>query len=196
MPGESVKDRLVLATVGLLRDRADASGITARQIAREADVNLAMINYYFGSKDALLTAAVSLVIADKAAALTEIGGRSGPADAKLRDFLSTLSDITMEYAELTRPTVPWVLLEGELDATHHLLPLVRDCFGDRRSETECRIIAYQLVSFSQLVFYRSASFLKYTGIDIEDKRQRDELLRTILDIYLNQGTLRGEFERR
>jgi AcrR family transcriptional regulator len=186
MLGETVKDRLLLATVRLLGERADASGITARQIAREADVNLAMINYYFGSKDALLTAAVRLVIADKAAALREIGGRSGPADRKLRDFLTTMSDITMEYAGLTRPTVPWILLEGDLDATHHLLPLVRECFGDRRSDTECRIIAYQLVSFSQLVFYRSASFLKYTGIDIEDKRQRDELFQTILDIYLNE----------
>lgn len=174
------------ATMRLLGETGSARGLTARQIAAEADANLAMINYYFGSKDALLTAAVSAFIAERAVGLKRAGAGRGDPKHRLHAFLAAMSDLTVEYAELTRPTVPWVLLEGEFDAAYHLLPLVRECFGERRSEDECRLIAYQLISFSQLVFYRSADFQRYTGIDVDDKRQRDELFWTVLDLYLPQ----------
>lgn len=186
MPSDTVKDQLIQATMKLLTESKNPSKITARQIAQEADANLAMINYYFGSKDTLLSTAVSMLIADKAVALKEIRDRSAPAKEKLRDFLITLSDITIGYAELTRPTIPYLLLEGEIEVPYHILPMIKECCGDRRSETECRIIAYQLIAFSQLVFYRSGDFSKYTGIDIEDKRQRDGLFQTILDIFVNE----------
>ena len=184
---EPVKQRLIRATVKLLSDTGSASGITARQIAREAGANLAMINYYFGSKDALVTAAVSSLIAERAVALRAAGARSDDPQQRLHAFLTAMSDLTVEYAELTRPTVPWILLEGEFDAAYHLMPFVRECFGNHRTETECRIIAYQLISFSQLVFYRSADFQRYTGIEVDDKHQRDELFRTILDLYLPES---------
>jgi TetR/AcrR family transcriptional regulator, regulator of cefoperazone and chloramphenicol sensitivity len=104
---------------------------------------------------------------------------------RLKEFLITMSDMTMDYAVLTKPTVPYVLLEGEIELPYDILPMVKECFGDKRSETECRIIAYQLISFSQLIFYRSIDFLKYTGVDINDKEQRDALFQTILDLFLN-----------
>ena len=185
MHGDTLKDQLVQATMKLLAKSKNPGKITARQIAHEADANLAMINYYFGSKDTLLSTAVNMLIADKAVALKEIRESSAPAIQKLRDFLITLSDITIGYAELTRPTIPYLLLEGDIEVPYHILPMIKECYGDRRSETECRIIAYQLIAFSQLLFYRSSDFLKYTGIDIEDKRQRDELFQTILDIFMN-----------
>ena len=104
---------------------------------------------------------------------------------RLKEFLITMSDMTMDYAVLTKTTVPYVLLEGEIELPYDILPMVKECFGDKRSETECRIIAYQLISFSQLIFYRSIDFLKYTGVDINDKEQRDALFQTILDLFLN-----------
>jgi hypothetical protein len=64
--------------------------------------------------------------------------------------------------------------------------MIKACCGEKRSETECRIIAYQIISFSQLVFYRSSDFLKLTGIDIDDKKQRDALFQTILDIFFGE----------
>ncbi len=186
MHSDTVKDQLIQATMKLLANSKNTSKITARQIAHEAEVNLAMINYYFGSKDTLLSTAVNKLIADRAVALKEIRESSIPARQKLRDFLVTLSDITIDYAELTRPTIPYLLLEGEIEVPYHILPMIKECCGDKRSETECRIIAYQLIAFSQLVFYRSSDFLKFTGIDIEDKRQRDRLFQTILDIFISE----------
>ncbi len=185
MENENVKDQLILATMKLLGESKNPGRITARQIANEADVNLAMINYYFSSKDALVNTAVNKLMADRANDLKEIRDSNIPVKQKLKEFLITMSDIANDYSELSRPTVPYLLLEGDIELPYYILPMIKECCGDKRSETECRIIAYQLISFSQLVFYRSGDFLKYTGVDVNDKKQRDTLLQTILDIYIN-----------
>lgn len=187
MPNDNVKDQLIQAAMKLLSENKSASNITARQIVSEANANLAMINYYFGSKDALVSSAVGKLMADRANELKDIRDSQIPAKQKLMEFLTTMSDITIDFAELTKPTVPYLLLEGEIDLPYFILPMIKKCCGDRRSETECRIIAYQIITFSQLVFYRSDDFLKLTGIDISDKKQRDDLFQTVIDIFFGNG---------
>lgn len=186
MHNDNVKERLIQAAMELLTEIKNPSKITARQIANEAKANLAMINYYFSSKDALVNIAVSKLMADRANELKEIKDSDMPAKQKLKEFLVTMSDIAIDYSELTKPTIPYLLLEGEIELPYYILPIIKECFGDKRSETECRIIAYQLISFSQLVFYRSDDFLKYTGIDINDEKQRNALYQSILDIFINE----------
>jgi len=186
MQRDSVKDQLIQATMSLLTESKNPSKITARQIANEADANLAMINYYFNSKDELVSIAVNKLMADRANELKEIKDSHMHAKQKLAEFLTTMSDITIDFSELTKPTIPYLLLEGEIDLPYYILPMLKECCGDKRSEMECRIIAYQLISFSQLVFYRSSDFLKYTGIDISNKKQRDTMFQTILDIFINE----------
>jgi hypothetical protein len=95
-----------------------------------------------------------------------------------------MSNITIEYSELTKPTVPYLLLEGEIDLPYFILPMIKECLGDKRSEAECRMIAYQIISFSQLVFYRSGDFLKLTGIDMLDKKQRDTMFESMIDMCI------------
>lgn len=186
MQNDNVKDQLIQATMKVLAESKNPGKITARQIANEADANLAMINYYFNSKDALVNTAVNKLMTDKADQLKKIRDSDIPAKQKLKKFLITMSDITIDYSELTKPTIPYLLLEGEIELPYHILPMIKECCGDKKSETECRIIAYQLISFSQLVFYRSSDFLKYTGIDIRDKKQKDTLFQTILDIFISE----------
>jgi len=53
---ENTSEQLILATIKLLSTREEVSQITARDIVAEAKTNLAMINYCFKSKEALLIA--------------------------------------------------------------------------------------------------------------------------------------------
>ena len=50
--------RLIEATIAQIEDRG-LSNVTVRGIAAEADMNVAAVNYYFGSKSALLDAALA-----------------------------------------------------------------------------------------------------------------------------------------
>ncbi len=185
MQNTSVKDQILSATIRLLEQSADAGKITARQIAAEADANLAMINYYFASKDALISAAVDSLIAKRAIELKEIKEKDIPAKQKLIEFLLKLSDITVEYAEYTKPTLPYVILEKEIEEPYHILPMIIECCGEERSETACRIIAYQLTTFLQITFYRSDDFRKYAGLDITKPEDRKALITTMIDTLIS-----------
>lgn len=181
MPNESVKEQLIQAAIKLLTESKDPGKITARQIVCEAKVNLAMINYYFNSKDELINLAVGKIIEKRADSLKEINRKAIPAKQKLVEFITTMSDILIEYAEITRPTIPYLLLEGNLDTSYFILPVIRECFDNKKTEAECRIIAYQMVSFLQLAFYRLDEFAKYTGKDIMEKEERDDLIQTTVN---------------
>jgi AcrR family transcriptional regulator len=180
MPNDNAKEQLLNATIELLAENCSADKITARQIAAKAEVNLAMINYYFPSKDALISVAVDKVIANQAAELEAIKEKDIPAKQKLLEFLLKMSDITVEFSQYTKSTIPYVLLEKEIEEPYHILPMVKECYGDKCSETECRIIAYQLTTFSQIAFYRSDDFKKYSGLDMMKSKDRKELFDTLM----------------
>lgn len=181
MPIYNVKDRLLYATTKLLAESSDASKITARQIAAKADANLAMINYYFSSKDALISAAVDKMIKYRALELEKIKVQNIPAKQRIIEFLQKMSDITVEYSQYTKATVPYTLLEKEILEPYHILPMVKECLGDSHSETECRIIAYQITTFTQITFFRSDDFKKYSGLDIMNAEERNTFLCTMVN---------------
>ena len=180
MNEENVKERLIQATVDLLQKEKGAKKITARKIAETAEANLAMINYYFKSKDELVSIAVNQLI-EKSGQKQEKQQESNDPTEKLIAFLIATADSTCEYAELTRPTIPYLLLEGELDLPYQILPMVKDCFNNRKAEVECRVIAYQLVSFLQLAFYRGKDFERYSSINVMDREQRHQLCRMLVE---------------
>lgn len=180
MSTDNIKEQLIQATVKLLKENNEISKITARQIVSAAGTTLGMIKYYFDSKDALVNEAVNRLIADRAVQLQEIQSKDIPATEKLIEFLTNVSDTMVEYQQYTKPTIPYCLLNVELNDPYYILPLVKECFPSK-TETECRIIAYQLVSFPQLVFYRSVDFQKYTGINVDSKEERDRFLRLLVE---------------
>jgi len=84
--GGSTKERILAATIELLeRDGWDA--VTVRGIAAHAEVNLALVNYHFGSKTNLKLAAFDAVLHD--AVETPMGApHEGPdLDGGLRELI-------------------------------------------------------------------------------------------------------------
>ena len=65
-----------------------------------------------------------------------------------------------------------------------LLPLLREIFGSDKAETELRLIAFQVIIFTQVAFLRSDRFRQYAGIDLFDDIQRDTAIDMLLDNLL------------
>jgi len=75
--GRSTKERILTSTIELLeRDGWDA--VTVRGIAAHAGVNLALVNYHFGSKTNLKLAALDAALLDAVATPTGDDMRVGP----------------------------------------------------------------------------------------------------------------------
>lgn len=187
MAGDNVKEQLIDATVRLLNNGEDVNKLTARKIVAEAKVNLSMINYYFNTKDALINLAVGKILENSAEDLMGIKEKDIPAKDKLREFLVKISDILFKYEDIVKPSVPYILLQGHFEQTYQILPLIKECFSENKSETECRMIACQMVTFMQLVFYRSEEFMKYSGVDISVEKQRNWLIDMQLNLLIHEN---------
>lgn len=184
MISNNQKDVLLEATIELFKETEHPEKVTSRQIASRAGVNLAMINYYFGSKDELTSQALSAIFTipiDKLQALRN------PAEApkeRLKNFLIYISQIVIRYKRYTKLYIPHLLLEADISQPQLILPEIREHFGLEKSEEQCRLIAYQLISFLQLIFYRSDAFMLYSGININLENEAERLINTELNLLL------------
>lgn len=184
MKDESQKDALIKATIELLEEAEHPEKVTSRQIAVRAGVNLAMINYYFGSKEVLTSQAVSEILNVTACIFQFPVNPSESPKERLRHILRKISQVIVKYQRYTKIYVPHLLLEDEITLPQYVLPEIRKHFGIKRSETECRIIAYEMISFLQLAFYRADAFMRYTGIDLTKESAVNKLIDWEIEQFL------------
>ena len=83
-------------------------------------------------------------------------------------MLWKLCKLVRKFGNFTRMAVPYILLQADIEAPLYILPLLREHFGGSRSETEIRVLAYEMLSFMQLVFYRAEDFAKYAGLGLDE----------------------------
>lgn len=90
--GDATRRAIVEATIGLIGDVGWAA-VTTRQVARRAGVTQGVIHYHFGSKEALLRAAMTVattqLIVEPAARLADAAGLG----VGLRELLAALGTI-------------------------------------------------------------------------------------------------------
>jgi TetR/AcrR family transcriptional regulator, regulator of cefoperazone and chloramphenicol sensitivity len=111
MSGEETKRLLVEATLRLL-GREGFHAITTRRIAEEAGVNVAAVNYHFGSKDALVKQA-ALLFRDKMRELFSVLDAPGlTPNQKLRRLGHQFADNLVEYPGFLKTFVA-ALLNGQ-----------------------------------------------------------------------------------
>ena len=110
-----------------------------------------------------------------------------PAEApkeRLKNFLIYISQIVIRYKRYSKLYIPHLLLEADISQPQLILPEIREHFGLEKSEEQCRLIAYQLISFLQLIFYRSDAFMLYSGININLENEAERLINTELNLLL------------
>ncbi len=184
----NVKDKLMKTTVDLLKGGASADSLTAREIATAANVNLAMINYYYKSKDELLYLSVSELMREEVNVWFANKDESISAYDKLRTMLINVCDITVQYSAFTRLTVEYEVIKADITAPQYMIPLIREICEEERTELSVRIIAYEIISFLQLVYLRAKEFWAYAGVDVLDSNSRIQVIDTLLSSHFpNRG---------
>ena len=179
------KKQILDATVELLLDSKDPESITVRDIAAAAGVQLAMINYYFHSKDELLYQAVGDLRNKMAGDWLSVKGKDKEMNAYLRfrKMLIALCGMSVKYSRYMRLTCEYELTKAEIVTPQKTLPLIREICGDKRSETSMRITAYEIISTLQLIFFRAKDISKYLGFDVLEYDRMAEIIDTILAIH-------------
>jgi len=98
----SSRERIYLATVKIIGKKG-IQALTTRRIAQEAEVNIAAINYYYGSKDKLVEEALNGTLnemADFPSDLLDVEAIEIPA--RLQAFFQGLMGSMLKYPGITR----------------------------------------------------------------------------------------------
>ncbi len=182
------------ATIALMRETQDPQSLTVRQIAARANVNTALVSYYYGSKDELIHAAVDEIMQAEAGKwLTLPEGETDPME-RLKSMLRQMSDMVISYYQFTKVSLEFAITQGGTETPQMLLPLMRSILPDR-DERELRLLSFLMITGLQGALVRHEAFHSYTGYDPFDKTQRDEILNRLVDVLLASPAINKEKEK-
>lgn len=189
MANRDIKSELIEQTIQLV-DQAggDIERVTVREIAAAAGVGVGLINYHFGSKEALLHCCAQRVVQKQTEKLEQTAREmpAGPAWDRLEGMVRRYCDLLTERPGLVRMSLLDDLRRGDfaddsIDDTMSLfLPVVAAAMGDDAREDDSRMVTHLLVHGLQAGFLRSASVRERIGADFYDPGQRESFIQLAL----------------
>ncbi|MFH2114483.1 MAG: helix-turn-helix domain-containing protein [Spirochaetota bacterium] len=206
-----ITERLISAAERLMRAGRKAENLTIREIATEAGSSIGLVNYHFGSKDALIAKAAERIFADftprweriaaaaRAAAqsTTSVTVAAGDMDhrqaeqaafhAGKNELVGLLKDVA-QAVELAAGGNDFVihreLIEGDPSTTKLLASALRSFLPPGTDERELRWAAYFIVPPLQLIFLRRDMLAEWTGTTLSDTSERNAVIDFLVDRIL------------
>lgn len=109
--GKATREQIIAVTLTAIQNEGLAA-ITIRQIAERAGVNVAAVNYHFGSKDALINEVLVELTAGLRNAFVRITEDAATPRQRLHRFLDELSVMLLRYPDVYRQAIGAGLLGG------------------------------------------------------------------------------------
>lgn len=180
---QAARARILEAALVILHEKKTPETVTIRDIAEKADVGIGLINYHFKSKDSMLMEAIGSEM-EKVAFTWKSMVENGEGDPRLNlcQMLVQLSDMGAEQMYLLKIAAHFELLEGAVNTPNFIVPYVKSITG--LDTSAAKLVSFALISALQSAVLRQEAFKNYSGYDIEDKKQRDELVFKLVDACL------------
>ena len=193
---DGTRERIVLAAITCI-ERLGMNRVTVRAIAAEADVNVAAINYYFGSKDALIERALETTL-HNAFSLEELYpllDRGVEVAAALEEFLVEYMGNGLQWpglagahlhGPLTRQEYPERLLARMTDMLQRFRELLAPRVPDQGRDEKMRsaVQFWNAVMFPILV----PGLFSDAGIDFHDAAERRKYVRSLITLHYGAYT--------
>ncbi len=180
------KDKLVDAAFELMEKAEDPMAVTSREIAARADVKPAMINYCFGSRENLIYNAFQKqylsFLKDKE--VEKVINSDLPPDQVLKRLHYVVADCLVKNHTFTKAITGFVLFKRDLGQESFSFNYVKKAFKGRKTDAECKLIAYELSTMMQLIIYRKDDIKRDFGIDLDDEEQLRHYIDMRVDLLL------------
>jgi AcrR family transcriptional regulator len=95
------KEKILDATLHLIKAEGIDS-VTIRKIASEAGTNVALVNYYFGSKEKLMHEAMKMILETFRSAFDIFDVVEYPPIERLKQFILTYASFLLDYPDLLK----------------------------------------------------------------------------------------------
>lgn len=182
------KEKLLDATFALMEELDDPLGVTSRQIAERAGTKPSMINYCFGSRENLIYRTFQkqyLGFLDGSEIADLIASDISPKEL-LKKLHFIVAKCLVDNPKFTKAITGYILFNRDLSQESFSFVYVKKHYAGRRTDEECRLIAYEMSSMMQLLIYRKNDIKNDFGIDLDNE---DELRRCIdmrIDLLLGE----------
>ena len=180
------KDKLLDATFALMEEADDPLNVTSRQIADRAGVKPSMINYCFGSRENLIYQTfqnqyMSFLNETEIARL--IASDIAPKDL-LKKLHFAVAKCLVQNPKFTKAITGFVLFNRDLGKESFSYPYVKKHYAGRKTDKECKLIAYEMSTMMQLIVCRKDDIKESFGIDLDNERELKKYINMRIDLLL------------
>ena len=180
------KQQLIEATLSLMEEMDDPMQVTSRQIAARAGTKPSMINYCFGSREDLIFSVFHKeylsILREKN--ITELMEREVSPKEYLRAIHYAVAECLVDNYKFTKAVTGYIIFKRDLGKESFSFPYVMKHYAGRKSEKECRLIAYELSTMMQVIIYRKDDIKRDFGIDLDNRNTLHEFIDMRLELLL------------
>ncbi|MDF2891568.1 MAG: TetR family transcriptional regulator [Clostridia bacterium] len=126
MDAASTRDKILHATLKIIGKEGFQS-ITIKKIADLAEVNIAAVNYYFGSKTNVINEAIQVLNRKRMRCFEVLEQKDIPPVERLRRFLFDYMESAFEYPDVFRSVI-YCAINNCLDSGDNIVLLKTDSF--------------------------------------------------------------------
>jgi len=179
----NAREKIFQATLELIDAGENAERITTRQIAAKAGVNPALVNYYYQSKENLLSQVVGMMMGDIISQVLQKSSMNNDAKTRLRSILLTTADAAFKYYNVCKIAISAELKQGCKNSCEMIMPLLKEIF-EGYSESDLNIIALQLLLPFHHIVLDPELYNRYLKTDVFNEQQRREKINQMIDCVL------------
>lgn len=186
------REKILAAAIELIEEHGDTAKITIRDIAAKAEVGVGLVNYHFQTKENLVNQCVQILISqviDKFQPLYQSLNMS-PQD-KLRFLLKSTASFLAAKPGISRISILADIISGHSgdnssQTARAYFPVLKEVFGDSKTDLELKIVLHMLISSVQIAFMRHDTISKTIEKDFFDAHQREEFIDMLIDCIIKQ----------
>jgi len=177
------KTKIHNAVLKLLENCSDADSITTRQIAAKAGVNIALVNYYYKSKDNLLSEIVGKMMGNIISTEMRKGEMQENPEKKLRNILKVTADAAFENIGVCKIAINAELNRGCVNSCIMVKPLLKEIFRDSRLNNLDTVALQLMLPFHHIIL-NPELYGKLLNTDFFNKQDRDQEIDRMISFIL------------
>lgn len=195
MSSEEIKQKILLSTIECI-EKFGLQNVTTRRITEMSGVNVAAINYHFGSKENLINAILKATLDEGFVNNIDDYEKSWERDTfnALNNFLKDTMQGMMNYPNLTKAHFQDSFLNNHYES--YSVQRLNDFLGtfqslvsdllQSESDQQMKIDVIQIWSALLLPGMMPGLFQKYLGFDLTDEADQSDYIRSLLDHYIKK----------
>ncbi len=104
----TTRERILHVTLEIINNEG-IENVTIRKITEAAEVNIAAVNYYFGSKENVINEALKELMLKLSGTFNQLDDLTLPPESRLRNFLRSYADATLAYPDVLKNFIKQVI---------------------------------------------------------------------------------------